>query len=89
MSTILEDIFKNSKKNNKVSEFNNDFFKNYLDYNNLLKLIDIRKVYLDIVNFDLKKIQEDQNKNHVFSDSRSFPTVLIKRIIYKMRIFLC
>lgn len=65
MSTILEDIFKNSKKNNKVSEFNNEFFKNYLDYNNLLKLIDIRKVYLDIVNFDLKKIQEDQNKNQI------------------------
>ena len=54
MNTILESIFKENKKN-KVSILNNSFFKEYLDSELIIKLIDIRKLYLDILTFEKSK----------------------------------
>ncbi len=54
MNTILEIIFKENKKD-KVSSLNNLFFKKYLDSELIIKLIDIRKLYLDILTFEKSK----------------------------------
>ena len=57
MNTILESIFKIDKKE-KVSVLNRTFFSNYLDSDTIIKLIDIRKLYLDILTFEKSK-EED------------------------------
>lgn len=57
MNTILESIFKSDKKD-KVSVLNRTFFSNYLDSDIIIKLIDIRKLYLDILTFEKSK-EED------------------------------
>lgn len=54
MNTILESIFKENKKD-KISSLNNSFFKEYLDSELIIKLIDIRKLYLDILTFEKSK----------------------------------
>ena len=54
MNTILESIFKSDKKN-KFTELNCEFFKNYLNIDTIVKLIDIRKLYLDILTFEKSK----------------------------------
>ena len=54
MTTILESIFKDNKKD-RVSVLNNSFFKEYLDSDLIIKLIDIRKLYLDILTFEKSK----------------------------------
>ena len=54
MNTILESIFKSSKKD-KISILNKTFFKDYLDSDTIIKLIDIRKLYLDILTFEKNK----------------------------------
>lgn len=55
MSTILEDIFKNNNNDNKILNLNNTFFKSCLDTSTVIKLIDIRKLYLDIIKFEQNK----------------------------------
>ena len=57
MNTVLESIFKDDKKN-KLTELNCEFFKNYLNTDIIIKLIDIRKLYLDILTFEKSK-EED------------------------------
>ena len=55
MSTILEDIFKKNNNDNKVFNLNNTFFKSFMDASSIIKLIDIRKLYLDIIRYEQNK----------------------------------
>ena len=55
MSTILEDIFKKNNNDNKVFNLNNTFFKSFMNASSIIKLIDIRKLYLDIIKYEQNK----------------------------------
>lgn len=55
MSTILEDIFKKNNNDNKVFNLNNTFFKSFMNASSIIKLIDIRKLYLDIIRYEQNK----------------------------------
>ena len=62
MNTILEEIFKEKSKD-KISELNKTFFKNYLDSDIIIKLIDIRKLYLDILTFEKNKEEDIKTRD--------------------------
>lgn len=62
MNTILESIFKDIKKD-KVSILNNSFFSEYLDNELIIKLIDIRKLYFDILTFEKNKEADIHTRN--------------------------
>ena len=61
MNTILEKIFKNDS-NDELDNLNNNFFKNYIDKDLILKLVDIRNLYLDILSFEKTKAKEERNR---------------------------
>ena len=66
MNTILESIFKENKKD-KISSLNNSFFKEYLDGELIIKLIDIRKLYLDILTFEKSKEADIHTRDNLKS----------------------
>lgn len=66
MNTILESIFKGDNKDN-INKLNNDFFKNYLDSDIIIKLIDIRKLYLDILTFEKNKEEDIKTRDNLKS----------------------
>lgn len=61
MNTILESIFKNTKKS-KIIDINLSFFKKYID-SDIIKLIDIRKLYLDILTFEKSKEEDIKTRD--------------------------
>lgn len=62
MFTILEDIFKNNNEN-KIDSINKSFFNKYLDQEVILKLIDIRKLYIDILTFEKSKEKDIETRD--------------------------
>ena len=60
--TILEEIFKNNRKD-KISNINKSFFNKYLDSDIILKLIDIRRLYLDILTFEKSKEKDIKKRD--------------------------
>lgn len=62
MFTILEEIFKNNRKD-KISNINKSFFNKYLDSDIILKLIDIRRLYLDILTFEKSKEKDIKKRD--------------------------
>lgn len=69
MSTILENLLKSSTNiNEKVTQLNLNFVKKYLDSDLIIKLIDIRKLYLDILKFDESKKKDTEIRNKLKSE---------------------
>ena len=62
--TILEEIFKSSKKD-KLSNVNKSFFPKYLNSDIIIKLIDIRKLYLDILTFEKSKEEDIKTRDRL------------------------
>lgn len=60
MNTILEEIFKNEDYNSKINNVNTSFFNKYLNKDIILKLIDIRMLYLEIFTFEKNKSKEER-----------------------------
>ena len=67
MGTILEKIFKN-EINNDIDSLNISFFANYFDKDLILKLIDIRSLYLDIFTSQRNKSKEERNRYLIKSE---------------------
>ena len=62
MFTILENIFKNDS-GDKINSLNKSFFNKYLDQEIILKLIDIRKLYIDILTFEKSKEKDIRTRD--------------------------
>lgn len=62
MFTILENIFKNNS-GDKINSLNKSFFNKYLDQEIILKLIDIRKLYIDILTFEKSKEKDIRTRD--------------------------
>lgn len=67
MGTILEKIFK-SDSSNEIDSLNISFFTKYFDKNLILKLIDIRRLYLDIFASQKNKSKEERDKYLIKSE---------------------
>lgn len=57
--TILEYIFKNNDRKSKLDKINYSYFSKYLNKDIILELIDIRNIYLNIIDNNIDTLKKD------------------------------